>query len=281
VALARGYLGRAALTAERFTPHPFKTGERLYRTGDLARWRDDGALEFLGRLDHQVKIRGFRIELGEIESALVAGGHVCAAAVIARGIAQGNGPAHGNGSGEPHLIAYCVPRGAALDHEALRETLRERVPPYMVPSRFVELAELPTLPNGKLNRKALPAPESPERSGDYLAPRTPTEELVAQIMAEVLSLDRVGIADDFFERGGHSLLAIQFVNRIRESLAVSVPIRSVFNYPMVGDLARHLEEVLSGEIEAMSDVELQAALSAGSDAERGSSSPFRSGEGLP
>jgi amino acid adenylation domain-containing protein/non-ribosomal peptide synthase protein (TIGR01720 family) len=255
VALARGYWGRAALTAQRFMPDPFKAGERLYRTGDLARWRGDGTLEFLGRLDHQVKIRGFRIELGEIEAVLLAQEQVHAAVVIA----------HGSGAGQ-RMVAYCVCRDETFDVESLRECLRERLPAYMVPSNFVRLSELPLLPNGKLDRKALLPPDM-LRTHEYTAPRTPTEELLTRIIAEVLSLDRVGVEDNFFERGGHSLLAIQVINHIRESFAVSVPIRSLFTYPTVSELAPHLEELLVKEIEAMSAEQLGAALARRDDGE--------------
>ncbi len=225
VGLARGYLNRPALTAERFIPDPF--GGRLYRTGDLARRLPGGAIEFLGRLDHQVKIRGFRIELGEIEAALAARPDVHAAVVLART----DGPS-------PRLVAYVVPRpGRDLDTEALRAALAERLPEHMVPAAWVTLAELPLSPNGKVDRRALPAPEAPAlAAGGDAVPRNRIEERLAAIWAEVLRLPRVGIHDNFFSLGGDSILSIQITTRARRADILITP-RQLFQHQTVAELA--------------------------------------------
>ena len=187
-ALARGYLKRPSLTAERFVADPFAAmASRMYRTGDLARWSNDGTLEFLGRGDQQIKLRGFRIELGEIEAALKSQPGIAHAAVIVRE----------DGASGKELVAYLVPSGEELpDPSTLRRDLGARLPDYMVPSAFVSLPALPLTPNGKLDRRALPAPERQKES--YRAPRTPEEEMLCGIFADVLSLDRVGVDDNFF-----------------------------------------------------------------------------------
>jgi acyl carrier protein len=229
--VTRGYLGRAGLTAERFVPDPFSAegGARLYRTGDRARWRADGTLEFLGRLDEQVKIRGFRVEPGEIEAVLSAHEEVREARVIVWEDAPG----------EQRLVAYVV-GGAAAD--ALREHLRRSLPEYMVPAAFVALEALPLTPNGKLDRKALPAPELASTEDRYVAPRTPVEEALAEIWAEVLRLERVGVEESFFDLGGHSLLATRVVSRVRERFGVELPLRAVFEHRTVAELARVVAE---------------------------------------
>ncbi|HKH46431.1 MAG TPA: amino acid adenylation domain-containing protein, partial [Thermoanaerobaculia bacterium] len=231
--LARGYLGRPELTAERFVPDPFGAGPgaRLYRTGDVARWLPDGSLEYLGRRDHQVKVRGFRIELGEIEAALAEHAGVEAAVAVAR--ADG---------GEPRLVAYVVPAGAGLDVQDLRAHLGRRLPQHMVPALFVELAALPLTPNGKVDRKALPAPEPSVSRGAFEAPWTPVEELLAGAWREVLGLERVGIEESFFELGGHSLLATQVISRVRRLFGVDLPVRVLFQAPTVAGLARAVEQ---------------------------------------
>ncbi|HEX2092021.1 MAG TPA: amino acid adenylation domain-containing protein, partial [Longimicrobiaceae bacterium] len=224
VQVARGYLGRAGLTAERFMADPFggEPGERLYRTGDRVRWLADGTLEFLGRTDAQVKVRGFRVEPKEIEAWLEEHAGVREAVVVAREEA----------SGDRRLVAYWV-GSDEVRVEALRTYLLERVPEYMVPAAYVRLERLPLTPNGKVDRRGLPAPEGEAfaRRG-YEAPVGEVEEVVAQVWAEVLKVERVGRWDHFFELGGHSLLAVQVVSRLRQSLAVEVPLAEVFRLPV-------------------------------------------------
>ena len=232
--LARGYLNQPALTAEKFIPDPFSTrpGARMYRTGDQATYSEDGNIRFLGRVDRQVKIRGYRIELGEIEAALYACEGVRDAAVIVN--EQENG--------EKQLIGYLVMKaGAAADK--VKERLRERLPEYMIPSAFMLLEEMPLTPNGKIDRRALPAPDEARARDvdDYVAPRTPIEEMLADIFAGVLEVERVGVEENFFELGGHSLLVTQVISRIRESLNVELSVRAIFEYPTVAALAVQVE----------------------------------------
>ncbi|HEY6549539.1 MAG TPA: amino acid adenylation domain-containing protein, partial [Vicinamibacteria bacterium] len=236
VGLARGYLGRPELTAGRFVPDPFgAAGARLYRTGDLARRRPDGSLEFLGRLDHQVKVRGFRIEPGEIESALLAHPEVREALVAALAEADGT----------TRLAAY-VAGDAAVDVSELRRHLRARLPEHMVPSLWVVLPELPRLPNGKVDRRALPAPAGLSDEGaDRSAARTPLEEIVAGIFAEVLAIDPPSGGASFFDLGGHSLLATRVVSRLRSALGIELPLRALFEEPTAAGLARRVEEALA------------------------------------
>ncbi|HYR09422.1 MAG TPA: amino acid adenylation domain-containing protein, partial [Longimicrobium sp.] len=229
--LARGYLGRPALTAERFVPDPFsvKGGARRYRTGDRARWLADGAIEYLGRLDHQVKVRGFRIELGEIEAVLRRHGSVTDCVVMARAEA-----------GEQRLVAYVV---GGVEAAELRAHLRQSLPEYMVPAAFVFMDALPLTPNGKLDRKALPASELAVAEEGYVAPRTPVEEVLAGIWAEVLGLERVGVEESFFDLGGHSLLATRVVSRVRAVFAVELPLRALFEGPTVAEMAVRVGEM--------------------------------------
>ncbi|GAB3388624.1 non-ribosomal peptide synthetase [Azotobacter armeniacus] len=229
VGLARGYLNRAALAAERFVADPFGTGERLYRTGDLVRWNAEGRLEYLGRLDHQVKVRGFRIELGEIEAQLLAQPEVREAVVVAK-----------EGPGGALLVGYvAAPGGQALDGGLLRERLGRLLPDYMVPSVLVTLEALPLTPNGKVDRKALPEPElAGERT--YEAPQGEVEETLAAIWAEVLGVERVGRQDNFFELGGHSLLAIQITALLAQRHACELAVRHFFDAPTLQALAQAL-----------------------------------------
>jgi acyl-CoA synthetase (AMP-forming)/AMP-acid ligase II len=218
--VTRGYLGRAALTAETFVPDPFGgvPGARLYRSGDRVRWTAEGELEFLGRIDTQVKVRGFRIEPGEIEAALRTWPGVREAAVVVRDDA----------AGDRRLVAYVA--GEVVADEA-REHLRGRLPDYMIPAAFVVMDALPVNSSGKLDRKALPAPEYGGAEERYVVPRTPVEEVLAGVWAEVLGAERVGARDDFFELGGHSLLATRVVSRIRAAFGVELPLRALFANP--------------------------------------------------
>ncbi|HMF55053.1 MAG TPA: amino acid adenylation domain-containing protein [Pyrinomonadaceae bacterium] len=231
--LARGYLRHPELTAERFIPHPFsqKAGSRLYRTGDLARYRPNGDIEFLGRIDYQVKVRGFRIEPGEIEAVLSAHEMVGAVAVLARE----------DKPGERRLVAYVV----AADEERsvtaseLRSYLRERLPEYMVPSAFVLMERLPLTPNGKVDRRALPAPArvEPQSGAQFVAPRNPIEEALADIWRRLLGVDRIGVHDNFFELGGHSLMATRVLSNVRRIFRMELPLRVIFESNTIADLA--------------------------------------------
>jgi amino acid adenylation domain-containing protein len=242
--LARGYLDRPELTAERFLPDPFggAPGERLYRTGDRVRWRPEGTLEFLGRLDHQVKVRGFRVELGEIEVALQSLPGVREAAVIARE----------DTPGDRRLVGYVA---GDLSAAQLRDSLRHRLPEYMVPSALVVLASLPLTPNGKVDRKALPRPESSGRALSA-APRDDWELGIARIWEDLLDVRPVGIHDDFFSLGGHSLLALRLVARVRSQLGRELQPATLFASPTVAELARHLRAEAPPELRP-SLVELQ------------------------
>ena len=235
--LARGYLSRPELTAEKFVPHPFSRtgGERLYRSGDLGRWLPTGEIEFLGRLDNQVKLRGFRIELGEIEAVLREHDAVQEGAVVV------------NGTGaDKRLVAYVVAEGVEVTGNDLRSYLKQRLPEYMVPATFVRLEEMPLTASGKVDRRRLPDSDGvrSELDESYVAPATAAEELVAGIWAEVLGLERIGVNDNFFELGGHSLLATQVITRIRESLKVDVPLRTLFESSTLFEFAKHIETAM-------------------------------------
>jgi leucyl/phenylalanyl-tRNA--protein transferase len=232
IQLARGYLNRPALTAERFVPDPFgKPGSRMYATGDLGRWRNDGQIEYLGRRDQQLKIRGFRIEPGEIERALKECDGVEDAAVVG----------FENGQGEKELIAYVAGRHAP-SVEALRQRLQQELPAYMVPAGWVNLERLPLSPSGKLDRKALPAPQNGRGhlGTQYVAPRNPTEQTLADIWCDVLNVPRVGIHDNFFTLGGHSLTAVKVASRINEAFDIRMRLRQFYLYPTIGEQASHV-----------------------------------------
>jgi len=261
--LARGYLNRLELTAQKFIPNPFdkKPGARLYKTGDLARYREDGNIEFLGRKDNQVKIRGFRIELGEVETVLRQHPSLQGAAVVARE----------DHPGDKRLVAYVVAEGSKNGDEQaeqnliseLRTWLKSKLPDYMVPALFVRLGALPLTPNGKVDRKALPPPEPvrPTLKGSFVGPRNSTEEMLAQIWSEVLRLDKVGIHDNFFELGGHSLMVIQVLSRLRETVQVELSMSDFFERPTIVTMAELVEATLVEEIGELSEEEAESLAS--------------------
>jgi amino acid adenylation domain-containing protein/non-ribosomal peptide synthase protein (TIGR01720 family) len=290
IQVGRGYLHRPETTAEKFVPDPFgPVGGRLYRTGDLGRYREDGAIEFLGRIDHQLKIRGARIEPGEIEAQLLLHPAVEQAVVVAR---------DDGGAGGKRLVAYVTerlpfspspsgngpdaqpgenleskPSIAAREETAdglslidqLRAYLSARLPNFMVPSVFVRLDAMPLGSNGKIDRKALPAPDvAAQREARYVAPRTPAEEILADIWKDVLGLDRVGVEDNFFDLGGHSLIAVQVLSRVRTAFDVEVPLRRVFEASTITQLALVIEECLIEQLESLSEEEALALLEDGS-----------------
>jgi hypothetical protein len=225
-AVARGYFNQPPLTAERFLPDPFsdQPGARLYRTGDLAQFSATGELDFLGRMDYQVKIRGFRIELQEIERVLLEH-HAIKDVVVTM---------HDDGKGDKRLAAYLTLQpGRSANAREMRNHLRERLPDYMSPSWFVVLDSLPLTSTGKINRQALPVPTDTNLAAEqeYVGPRSPAEEIVAAIFAELLQAERIGILDNFFECGGHSLLAVQLASRLRETFQVEVGLRAIFDDP--------------------------------------------------
>ncbi|MFN7945815.1 MAG: amino acid adenylation domain-containing protein [Blastocatellia bacterium] len=261
VQLARGYLNRPELTAEKFITSSVVSGQwsvvsdssgqrttdngqRLYRTGDLARWLGNGEVEYLGRLDHQVKIRGFRIELGEIEAVLGEHGGVREAVVVARE-EQG---------GDKRLVAYLIAEeGRQPNVSELREYLGQRLPEYMVPSAFVMLEAFPLSPNGKVDRKALPAPDTarPDLEAQYVAPRTPIEKLIAQTWSDILGVEKIGIHDNFFELGGDSLKAAVFVNRLQEEAGINCHLRVLFFVPHIAGLAAYCYEYYPDLVEKL------------------------------
>jgi acyl-coenzyme A synthetase/AMP-(fatty) acid ligase/acyl carrier protein len=235
--LARGYLNRPDLTVEKFIEHPFQPGARVYRTGDLARYRSDGSIECQGRIDHQVKIRGFRIELGEIEAALKEHEAVKQAVVVARE----------DTPGDKRLVAYVAPSNEHTpDRAELRDRLRQRLPDYMVPAYYVILPEIPLSPNGKIDRRRLPPPDHEavaEAAKEYVAPRTPVEESVHDIWVQLLRRDRIGVFDNFFDLGGHSLSAMQVVARIHRAFGVEVPLSRLFENPTIEGTALAVNEI--------------------------------------
>jgi acyl-coenzyme A synthetase/AMP-(fatty) acid ligase/acyl carrier protein len=265
VGVARGYLDRGGLTAERFVANPFgPPGSRMYRTGDRVRYRANGNLEYVGRVDEQVKIRGFRIEPGEVEAALLSHPGVERVLVVVR-----------EDGGEARLVGYVVaePDVAAPSGPELREHLKGRVPEYMIPSQWMVLDELPLTPNGKVDRQQLPAPElaDPLR---YVAPQTPTEEVLARIWAELLKRDQVGVEEDFFELGGHSLLATQVITRVRDTFNIRIELRELFEAPTISEFAARVVVLqreketeqhnqmatLQANVQRMSDEEVERAL---------------------
>ncbi|QNH20775.1 non-ribosomal peptide synthetase [Xanthomonas sp. GW] len=264
--VARGYLNRPELTAERFLKDPFSPAPeaRMYKTGDLGRWLPDGTIEFLGRNDHQVKIRGFRIELGEIEARLTACAGVREAVVVARE----------DEAGDKRLVAYLLAEAdTALSAIELRADLSSRLPDYMVPGAFVQLEAFPLTPNGKLDRRALPAPdEASVASREYEAPQGEIEEALAGIWQELLGVERVGRRDNFFELGGHSLLAVQVIKRLQGHFHVVVSLQSIFNTPQLAAFAEKIDaaqreqissadlSVIQAQLNVMSDEELLAFL---------------------
>ena len=242
--LARGYIDRPDQTAERFLPDPFgKRGERMYRTGDLASYRANGSLEYLGRIDHQVKLRGFRIELGEIEYLLCRHPGLSDAVVVMGDSAQGK-----------CLIAYLVSRnGAAPEAGELRAYLREMLPEHMVPSAFVMLQHLPVTPNGKVDRRALPALELAVQESERAAapPTTPIAQMLAGIWEQVLHVRNVELHDNFFQLGGHSLLAMQVISRVRDAFRLELPVTRLFSAPTLAAFAECIEAATHSDAPAL------------------------------
>jgi amino acid adenylation domain-containing protein len=238
--VARGYWQRPDITAERFVPNPYSAtpGSRLYKTGDLVRARAAGQLEWLARLDHQIKLRGYRIELGEIETTLRR--HPSVQEVV--GLCREDVP------GEKQVVAYIVSaKGFSPDASLLRTYLKKLLPEYMLPSLFVFLETLPLTPNGKVDKQALPVPEMADRTQGmpYVAPRTVLEELLVEVWQEVLKVERIGIHDNFFELGGHSLLATRVIARLRNALELDIPLRTLFEYPVIASLSMELDAQLA------------------------------------
>ncbi len=244
--LARGYLNRADLTAEKFIPDALsqKKGARLYRTGDLARFLPDGNIEFLGRVDHQVKVRGYRIELGEIEAMLQQHPAIEEAVVVARAEQEG----------DKRLVAYVVPKAEFKDKapssSELRNYLKENLPDYMVPGIFMVIEQMPRTPIGKIDRKALPVPDQdrPELEHEYVAPRNPVEQMIAELWAKTIGVEKVGIYDNFFDLGGHSLMATQIISRLRNTYNVEIPLRKLFEAPTVANLALVIAEAQAAQV---------------------------------
>jgi acyl carrier protein len=236
--LARGYLNRPALTAEKFIPDLFggQAGARLYKTNDLARFRADGEVELIGRMDFQVKIRGMRVDLEEIAATLRQSRSVREAVVTLREDEPDN----------KRLVAYVIPDSdEGLDFLELRRSLKESLPEYMTPATFVAMDAFPLSPNGKMDRRALPAPgrERPELLEAFVAPRTPIEEVVADVWSDLLGVEQVGIHDNFIELGGHSLLATRLAARLQEVFSIEAPLRALFESPTVAQQCEQLESL--------------------------------------
>jgi len=246
IGVGRGYIAEPRITAETFVPNPYATGRddiRLYKTGDLARFMPDGNLELIGRVDFQVKVRGFRIELGEIEARLAEHARVKRAVVIA----------HEDDRGNKRLAGYVEMRAGEDEDVAalLRAHLADKLPDYMVPSFFVALGAFPLTPNGKIDRKALPAPDPAASAAGMVAPRNPTEALMASMWSDVLGIEAIGVTDNFFDLGGHSLMATQLAARIRKVFGVALPLRDVFSTPTIAALSASVDAATSGTREAI------------------------------
>lgn len=238
--VARGYLRRPELTNEKFVADPFISGNRMYRTGDLVRYRTDGTIDFLGRVDHQVKVRGHRIELGEIEAALMQHSDIRQSVVVLRT----------DNPDDPQLTAYLVPAAGseAPAPNALRDFLKQKLPEHMVPAVYVSLEQLPMTPNGKIDRKALPAPQGSrvKGEGEFVAPTGGIEQSLAQIWKDILHVEQLGVDDNFFDFGGHSLQVVQVQNRLRETVGIDVPVLKLFQFPTIRALAKFIEEQNGG-----------------------------------
>jgi acyl carrier protein len=255
VGVARGYLNRPELTGERFINDPFSgdANARLYRTGDLARKLSNGEIAYLGRVDEQIKVRGYRIEPNEIIAVLDRHPDVRASVVVARGA----------DCSEKHLVAYVVAANHnSVTAESLRTFLRMELPDYMVPAVFVQVDSLPTTENGKIDRKALPAPDAANTlwEQEFTAPRNPLEERLAEMLAALLGIAEVSVNDNFFLLGGHSLLGTQLIGQIRGAFAVDLTLRSLFDAPTIAELAVEVESLLRSRIEAMSEDEVARQL---------------------
>ncbi|HEY5812232.1 MAG TPA: amino acid adenylation domain-containing protein, partial [Terrimicrobiaceae bacterium] len=238
--LARGYLNRPELTRERFVDNPFANGERLYRTGDIVKYLPEGDIEFIGRADNQVKIRGFRIEPGEVEAALRRHTSIENAVVIVRE----------DDPGERQLVAYVVSKNGNSAGD-WRDFLQSKLPAYMIPSAFVSMDALPMTASGKVNRLALPKPKRIVAETSLSLERTPTEQIVENVWANVLRVDDLGIEENFFELGGHSLLAVQVVLGLRKILNIEIPVTALFNNPTVSSLSRHLDDLIARDRETV------------------------------
>jgi acyl-coenzyme A synthetase/AMP-(fatty) acid ligase len=252
--VAQGYYKRPGLTAERFVAHPFSEdpAATLYRTGDLARFLPDGNIEFLGRADQQIKIRGYRVELGEVENVLSTNAAVQEAVVIT----------HEDKHGLTQLSAY-ITTSESTTAQALREFLLQKLPPYMIPANFVFLDKLPRTPNGKVNRRALPDPDgsSSKAAAVYVEPRTALEKVLAGVWGELLNYEPIGINDNFFNLGGHSILVTQLVGRLRSLLPVDLPLRIIFDRPTIAELSDYILEQAedTAEIETTAELLMQVA----------------------
>jgi len=230
--LARGYLNKPQLTEEKFVENHYEPGELMYRTGDLSRWLPNGDIEYIGRIDNQVKLRGFRIELGEIENQLLKNEEIKETVVVDREDKQGN----------KYLCAYIV-SGKEMTISELRGCLSKKLPDYMIPAYFMQIEKMPLTPNGKIDRKALPEPDGEINTGvEYVAPRNEIEEKLVNVWSEVLGLERIGIDDDFFVLGGHSLKAIQVVSMIHKILNVEVPVGELFSNSTVRKIGEYISK---------------------------------------